>query len=202
MSDAPVGTPAEGLGAPRTATRRVALRVVTPADYPFLFTIATEPAASWRWRYRGATPSPEQFAAELWQGVLCQFMVIRREGGQSVGLVTAYQADLANGTGYVALLGDRAFDASGLMPEAALLFVSYLLHTWDFRQLYAEVPGYTMDAFASGMGTYFREEGRLVDHSFHAGRYWDLHVLAIHREQWSKTAGPLLDALGATEADA
>jgi RimJ/RimL family protein N-acetyltransferase len=188
-------------GPPRTSTRRIRTRIVTPADYPFLYTIATEPAASYRWRYRGATPSPEQFASELWQGVLCQYLVERRDGGAPVGLLSAYQADLANRTCYVALLGDRTHDASGLMLEAALLFVTYLFHTWDLRQIYAEVPGYTLDAFGSGMGRYFREEGRLVDHSYHAGRYWDLHILAIHRADWEKTAVPLLDALHATEDD-
>jgi RimJ/RimL family protein N-acetyltransferase len=187
------------LGAARLHSRRVAVRTVGPADLPFLYAVATDPAVAYRWRYRGATPSPEQFAAELWQGVLCQYVVAHREGGAPVGLVSAYQADLANRTCYVALLGDKAHDASGLMLEGALLFVSYLFHTWDFRQLYAEVPGYTLDSFGSGMGRYFREEGRLVDHSFHAGRWWDLHILAIHRSDWEKKAEPLLDALGATE---
>ena len=189
-----------GLGPPRLATRRVALRTVGPADLAFLYAIATDPAVSYRWRYRGATPSPEQFATELWQGVLCQYVVGRRDSGQPVGLVSAYQADLANRTCYVALLGDKAHDASGLMLEGALLFVTYLFHTWDLRQLYAEVPGYTLDAFGSGMGRYFHEEGRLVDHSFHAGRFWDLHILAIHRTDWEKKAEPLLDALGAAGA--
>jgi len=195
--DARRDLPAEGEGSPRLATRRVALRTIGPSDLPFLYAVATDPATSYRWRYRGATPSPEQFAAELWHGVLCQYLVVHTEGGRPVGLVSAYQADLANRTCYVALLGDKAHDASGLLLESALLFVTYLFHTWDLRQIYAEVPGYTMDAFASGVGRYCREEGRLVDHSFHGGRFWDLHILAIHRADWEKKAEPLLDALQA-----
>ncbi len=190
--------PADELGAPKIATRRVQLRVVTPGDTPFLYTIATSPAVSYRWRYRGATPSPDQFAHELWQGVLAQFLLVKRDSGVPVGLQTAYQADLANRTCYFALLGDMSGPSSGLMLEGALLFVTYLFHTWDFRQIYAEVPGYTMDAMASGMGRYFEEEGRLRDHSFHAGRFWDLHLLAIHREAWAKSAEPFLGVLGAT----
>ena len=182
---------------PRIATRRVALRIVTPADHPFLYTIATQPMASYRWRYRGGTPSPEQFGVELWKGVLCQHVLVRVANGEPVGLLSAYQADLANRTCYFGVLGDVTEDASGLMLEGTLLFLTYLFHTWDLRQIYAEVPGYVLPAFASGMDRYFREEGRLIDHSYHAGRYWDLHLLAIHRASWAKTAEPLLDALGA-----
>ena len=188
-------------GRPRVTTRRVTLRTVGPADLPFLYATATDPTVSYRWRYRGATPSPEQFATELWQGVLCQYLVVHTDGGAPVGLVSAYQADLANRTCYVALLGERTHDASGLLLEGALLFVTYLFHTWDLRQIYAEVPGYTMDAFASGVGRYFREEGRLVDHSFHGGRFWDLHILALHRADWEKKAEPLLEALSARPGD-
>jgi hypothetical protein len=189
----------EAAVAPRIATRRVALRIVTPADHPFLYTIATQPAASYRWRYRGGTPSPELFAADLWRGVLCQHLLVRADDGAPLGLLSAYQADLANGTCYLGVLGDGMQEAAGLVLEGALLFVTYLFHTWDLRQIYAEVPGYALDAFGSGMGRYFVEEGRLVEHSYHAGRYWDLHVLAIHRAAWAKTAEPLLDALGAHE---
>jgi RimJ/RimL family protein N-acetyltransferase len=200
MSDGVAGAPAGAAdddNAPRIATRRVALRIVTPGDHPFLYTLATQPMASYRWRYRGATPSPEQFGAELWRGVLCQHLLVQVATGQPVGMLSAYQADLANGTCYLALLGDPTEDPSGMMLEGALLFVTYLFHTWDLRQIYAEVPGYTLPAFASGLDRYFREEGRLVDHSYHAGRYWDLHLLAIHRATWTKLAEPLLEALGA-----
>ena len=186
---------ARDAGVPPLVTRRVTLRTVGPADLSFLYATATDPEVAYRWRYRGSTPSPEQFAGELWQGVLCQYLVVRTDGGAPVGLVSAYQADLANRTGYVALLGDKGHDASGLMLESALVFVTHLFRTWDFRQLYAEVPGYTLDAFASGVGRYFQEEGRLVDHSYHAGRFWDLHILAIHRADWQKNAEPLLAAL-------
>jgi len=191
---------ADAAGSAPLSTRRVTLRTIGPRDLPFLYALATDPEVGYRWRYRGATPSPEQFAGELWQGVLCQYLVARTDGGAPVGLVSAYQADLANRTCYVALLGDKAHDASGLLLESALLFVTYLFHTWDLRQVYAEVPGYTYSSFASGVGRYFREEGRLVDHSFHAGRFWDLHILAIHRADWEKKAEPLLDALGARQA--
>jgi RimJ/RimL family protein N-acetyltransferase len=190
-----VSAGAMALGPPDVATRRVRLRIVTPADTPFLYTLSTAPEASYRWRYRGGTPSTDQFAHDLWQGVLAQFLLIKRDSGEPVGLLVAYQADLANRTCYFALLGDLDGSDPGLMLEGALLFITYLFHTWDLRQVYAEVPGYTLDSFASGMGRYFVEEGRLVEHSFHAGRYWDLHLLAIHREAWLKATGPLLDVL-------
>ena len=49
--------------------------------------------------------------------------------GAPLGLVSAYQADLANGSCYLAMLGDPEQPPSGAVLEAAGLFISYLFHT-------------------------------------------------------------------------
>jgi RimJ/RimL family protein N-acetyltransferase len=180
---------------PLLVTRRIRLRTIEMSDYAFLYAAATDPSISYRWRYRGGTPSPETFAADLWQGVLAQFLVERRETGQPVGLQTAYQADLANRTCYLAMMADQIHTGSGLLLEGALLFVDYLFSTWDLRRIYAEVPGYTFNSFKSGVGRYFVEEGKLSEHSYHAGQYWDLHLLAISRDRWNEAANPMLGVL-------
>jgi hypothetical protein len=146
----------------------------------------------------GATPGPQQFVHELHAGVLCQYVVEPVvEGGRRVGLaglVAAYQPDLANGTAWLAVAATSPHLGGGLALEGTALFVSHLFATFPLRRLYAEVPGHSFAAIASGLGRWFVEEGRLAEHSSHAGRYWPLHVLTIERTRWLDAMPPGLRA--------
>jgi hypothetical protein len=160
---------------------RVDLRPVVAADLPYLYALAVDPELSFKWRMRGQTPSPEQFQAELFVGVHAQFVVHHRESGRPLGLVVAYRMQADNGHCYLGLVGD---DDTGALMEGMVVFLSYLFESWPLRKVYAEVPGYALDQFASGVDRYFDEEGRLTEHDFFKGQYWDLHVLAITRSRW------------------
>jgi hypothetical protein len=50
--------------------RHVLLRPVSPEDYRFLRSADLGGELGVRWRYRGQTASPEQWAQNLWQSVL------------------------------------------------------------------------------------------------------------------------------------
>ena len=71
--------------------RRVRLRAVLASDYEFLFQLAVDERTAPHWRYRGAPPRPEAFIGELWDGVLTQFIVERKDQRERLGLVTAYE---------------------------------------------------------------------------------------------------------------
>jgi acyl carrier protein len=70
-------------------------------------------------------------------------------------------------------------------PGAGGVFIDWLFSSFGFEKLYAELPGFNYSSFASGIGKLIVEEGRLVRHEYSGGRWWDLHLLAIHREQWN-----------------
>jgi len=59
------------------AGRRVAIRPVFPADGGFLYAIATAPETAYKWRFRGSSPSPEQFSGQLWAAGRPQSQVLR-----------------------------------------------------------------------------------------------------------------------------
>ena len=66
---------------------------------------------------------------------------------------------------------------------------------WPFRKLYAEVAGFNYAQFASAVPLIFTEEGRLTDHDFYQGRYWDKHVLALSRDRWQGVRSWLMPAI-------
>ena len=175
--------------------KRVTLRGVDRSDFEFLYGLASAPDSGFRWRYRGATPSPDLFAAQLWDGVLAQFMVLDRGSGERVGVVSLYNASFQNGHAYLAASAAPAYRSSGYMLDAALLFLDYTFTVWDLRKVYVETVEFNLPQFASGMGKFLVEEARLRDHEFFAGRHWDMVFLSIGRSSFDEYSPRYLNAL-------
>lgn len=120
----------------------------------------------------------------LGQGVLVQFVSEDRHSGRPIGLVTAYNADFANGHVFVAMALDPSVQRCGWSMFALLLFVEHVFAAFSFRKLYFEVAACNLDQFASAIGRALEEEGRLRDHEWLGGRYWDRVYLSLSRERW------------------
>ncbi|MEV0719582.1 GNAT family protein [Asanoa sp. NPDC050611] len=174
------GRPQDPL-APVLADAAFLLTPIQEGDLPFLYTLATHPDVSYRWRYRGNPPPPERFAADLWGRVLVQLVARTTAEGAPAGLVVAYDADLAHGHAKIGAVFAPEYAGTGLPAGATALFVRYLFHTFPLRKLYLEVPGFNWELVSSGAGRLFTVEGVLRDHDFYAGRYWDKHLCAIYR---------------------
>lgn len=151
---------------------------------PYLYHLATTPNLSFRWRYRGVSPGPEQFMRDLWQGILTQFVLQHRATMQPVGIVSAFSADHRNGFAHVAIVTDQRFQRGVVGIEAASLFLDYLFDHFPLRKIYAQSPSWNLHQFGNGRNRLFREEGRLRTHEFYAGRYWDLCMAAVYRTDW------------------
>ncbi|MCP9618837.1 GNAT family N-acetyltransferase [Nocardia otitidiscaviarum] len=180
----PPPPPADPL-APVLETSVFRLDALQPADTEYLYALAVRPENCFRWRYRGVPPAPERFVEELWAQVLTQFLVRRVDDKQPAGHVVAYSADRSFGHAYVGAVFEPRYAGTGLAAEVTALFVRYLFHTFPFRKLYLEVPGYNWPRLSSGEGRYFRIEGRLRDHVYYAGRHWDQYVCAVYADQSS-----------------
>ncbi|HWS45960.1 MAG TPA: GNAT family N-acetyltransferase [Acidimicrobiia bacterium] len=173
--------------------RRVRLRPVMPTDHDYLYQLATHPDITWRWRYRGQSIGYDTFLQQLWGGTLVHFVVERRDGGQRVGYVQAFDASERHGWCHFAVMLDPMLERSGWAIECLALFFNYVFTAWNFRKLYAVVLENNYEELHSGAGTWFITEGRLAEHEWFAGRYWDLVFLTVRREDW-EPSGPALVA--------
>lgn len=156
---------------------------VTAADEPMLLDWFTAPGSFQRFRLRGQTPSPEAFHRLLWDAVLCQFLVCRADR-VPVGLVSCFEADLRNRYANLAALANPAVPTATGMPRGLAAFVTHLFRTFELRKLYAHMLERSYAQVASGDGRLFHIEGRLIDHEYVDGRYEDLVLLAVHRDDW------------------
>ncbi|MFI9406998.1 GNAT family N-acetyltransferase [Nocardia sp. NPDC052316] len=154
-----------------------------PGDTEYLYALAVRPENCFRWRYRGVPPAPERFVEELWAQVVTQYVVRRVDDNRPAGHVVAYSADRHGSHAYVGAVFEPAYAGTGLAAEVITLFVRYLFHTFPFRKLYLEVPGFNWPQLSSGEGRYFQVEGRLRDHVYYAGRYWDHYLCAIYADR-------------------
>jgi RimJ/RimL family protein N-acetyltransferase len=163
----------------------VALVPVRPDDYQYLYWLSSSEEISYRWRFRGQVLPYEAFVQQLNAGVFVQFVVRLRSDNSPAGHVLAYSADLRNGHIFVANIMSPDRIGQRLGTEAQLLFIDYLFDLWNFRKVYVEVPAFTFKQIQSWIGDdVFRVEGRLSDHTFYKGRYWDQYILASSREAW------------------
>lgn len=174
--------------------RFVFLRVVNPDDYRFLRSVELSGELGVRWRYRGSTVSPEQWAQGLWQGTLAQYLVVGVDDPNPLGLVAVYQANYQDGYAFVAGEGFGISRPSPLMMFGLALFIDYVFTCWNFHKLYLEVAEYNAGQFSSGIGRLFDLEGRLRQHLWYDGRRWDQLILAIYRDKWQRESRRLLEA--------
>lgn len=138
---------------------------------------------------------PQDFPAYLGQGVLVQFVAERRERPQPLGLVTAYNADFQNRHVFIAAVTDPRVQRAGWPLEAVLLLLDHVFACFDFRKAYFEVPAFNLGSFSSAVGRTLEEEGRLREHEYFDGRWWDRVYLSIDRWERVRTRyGSLLSS--------
>jgi RimJ/RimL family protein N-acetyltransferase len=178
---------------------RVALRPIRPQDHEWLYELETHPHLIHRWRLGGRTPSPEQFQRLLWDGIVCQYLVIEKASNSRTGLVMFYQTDAPNGTGHLAMVSHPSYFRSSFAIDGIILFIDYIFTCFNVRKLYGESMGFNFGQFTRpdnprfGVENLFVVEGVLRDHFFYNGRYWDKVVTAIYRDYWLENRQVLID---------
>lgn len=168
----------------------VELVPVRPEHFGELYRWSTDPASSFRWRFSGATPSPEQFAVALWTDVLCQFVAVDRATGAPHGLVVCYGASHKDGYAYAAVLGNPSRPTGTGAMVALLRLVDHVFTHFAFRKIYFEIPEYNLTQFGSSIHKYLTVEGRLKEHTFYRGQYADQVITRLSRVTWDDVVQP------------
>jgi len=181
---------------PSLEGNHVYLRPITPGDYGFIHMEEISGDLGPRWRFRGATPSPEEWAQNTWSNTMVQFLVMGRKTTVPLGYVALHQVDFQDGHAHFAAARLGPDKRTPVFLLGVVLFLHYVFSCWDLRKLYMEVAEYNYSQFASGLNRFFVMEGRLRDHLYAGGRHWDQIVLAIYRDQWAERAAPALELEG------
>ncbi|KAA0232739.1 MAG: N-acetyltransferase [Actinobacteria bacterium] len=94
--------------------------------------------------------------------------------------------------GHFALLGDPRFTGTGLMFDGLALLLDHTFRTWEMRKLYAEALEYNLPQFKGAIGRLLEVEGRLRQHTWRQGRWWDRFTLTLERTTWEEYRGRVM----------
>jgi hypothetical protein len=157
------------------------LRPVAPPDLPNLFNLLMQPDHSFAWRYRGTTPSFQEFSNEFFTDVLIAACVCPIDADDIVGFVALYRSDLRNGFAYATVCVPAKRQAY-LAPDAMVTLAKYTFDEWPIRKIYLERPAF-VGGFSRALSRYGTHEGTLTDHVFRGGDYHDLHIYSLSPKQ-------------------
>ncbi|MFC4118922.1 GNAT family N-acetyltransferase [Nonomuraea zeae] len=166
--------------------RELRLRPLMASDYAYVFGLLVGGANGARWRFRGATPSPEMFERALWSGVSAQLVAETRDR-RPIGLAVAFNAVFEAGHVELGVAVDPGYQKRG--GWTAAIGLGLLRHTflsWPVHKVYGRIPAFNLADLRGLTRLGWVEEGTMRDYCFYDGHYWDEHVLALTREAWEK----------------
>lgn len=170
---------------PHTESSRIALRPAGAADarqaYDLLFQLG-----------RSALPLVDTYMAAFGQGTIGCFMIQRKDTEEIVGFSTL--SDLTPGGHLRIDVNMAAGQPAEMRTDAIALSVNFAFAMWRTRKVYfhsTEVGAESL-GFAGKHAKMVREEAVLPDYAYFHGRLWDMHILAVYREQWDTHGVDLL----------
>lgn len=173
----------EDVEPPSLQGARVSLVPLTPEFVRPIYQLSISENINFRWRMHGAIPPFEAFERSLYGNILVQFaIVLTRNPKALVGHIVGYDGNLQDGTCYLGVIRDPRAGAGAL--EGVAIFVRYLFAHFPLRKIYIQAPEFNVRQFASAISAgVLVEEGRLKQHQYFNGKYWDVLVLALYRER-------------------
>jgi hypothetical protein len=164
----------------------IVLRPVTDGDVEYLYDWCLDPSVARTWRYRGMTPPPEVFRNQLWQGVLANFIGVRRGSDIPASFVTLYDVNLAAGHGKLSCLVAPELRMGTTAVDTVLQMLEFAFGQWPLRKVYFETNSIAIQQYSSAVARgLLVEEARLLNYElFGDGSWADLIFLAVDRECW------------------
>ncbi|MFF8791169.1 hypothetical protein [Streptomyces sp. NPDC015125] len=170
---------------PHTETRRVALRPAGSEDavaaYQILFRLGS-----------AGLPVLDTFVKTFGEGLSACFLVHRKDTDEVVGLSTISPLTPAGHVRIeVHLAGAENHELTG---DVHALTAHFAFAMWRTRKVYLHRTSSDISAIGWGdaAAAVLRAEAVLPDHTYFHGRLWDVHIFAIHREDWNPHGAALL----------
>ncbi|WP_426573780.1 GNAT family N-acetyltransferase [Aquihabitans sp. McL0605] len=173
--------PADPLDVLQVEGRHVAVAPVQPDHVPVLHHLAGTSRNAVSWWPRGRTVSLGEFEERLWHDAVLQQVVIDRRSRELLGLVRI--ADYHERDGHAQLMVLGSPHVRSWLAEGVALTVFRAFTMWPLRKLYLLVPAFN-DGLIRNRSELLAHEGTFVAHEYFDGRYHDLHVYALYREQF------------------
>jgi RimJ/RimL family protein N-acetyltransferase len=175
------------------------LRRLAAADLPVVHELMSAPEIGRTWRARGAVLAPTQVQGLLTRDVLVSAVAERRDDGRLVGLTEVLDPSFVDRRAQLSAFVASDLLSTGISVEMGLLFLDWFFEAYAIDKVQLEVLG-SNHRLVPGLRRLVHHEGTLVRHVNLLGRWEDVEVFAVWREDLPGLCSMLLPrTLGSEE---
>lgn len=163
----------------------IILRPISKADYDFIYDCQTDLRNLHLWWEEKDLLTYEAFVDDF-QKKLRRFIhtfCIAEYKGTPIGFIYNYNTNFVDQYTYICVYLKPEATAQGLGKIVAYQFGQFLYKQYGFRKVYAEIKGYNEPSLKIVKRNGFEEEGRLKNHCWFDGRFWDMYIYALYLEK-------------------
>ena len=118
------------------------------------------------------------------------FFAIETKDGVHIGNTNLMQANPEDRKAALGIMiGDKEYGSNGFGTDAVVTLLRFGFGEMNLNRIWLHVFEYNERAQACYRKCGFVEEGRLRQHYYSMGRYWDVIVMAILRDEFAKLHG-------------
>lgn len=186
------GQAAAGQGVVVARGRRVSLRTLTPRDLDYLSEWAENPFLEWMagseffHAYKHVyDKDPSFYEACLTDPTQIALVILANRGwAKPVGIVRLFNIHLLEGYAFLeTIITDPKALRKGLGVEASMLISYYGVDVLGLRRIEAKAYEYNRLSINSLKKHGFKQEGVLRKAGFQGGRYWDVIIFGILKDE-------------------
>ena len=130
---------------------------------------------------------------DLWmqnnfKGFYHEFNVItdKKNGYEFYGFVYSYEYSAVDSHCKLCLVLKKEYRNTGLGARIAITFLDYLFTNYPLKKVFLTIYDYNKQSLESNIQAGFTEEGIIREYRYYNGNYYDLHILSMSREEFSR----------------
>lgn len=167
-------------------TSQVILRSLEPGDSQWLFDLYVSEEIGFRWDLEGQIPTYEEFIRSdgFLHAYILKFAIVDVQSDAPIGVALAGQVDERSNTIQygTCLMPNVIGRGKGIV--ATTILCHYLFDWLCFRKIYSYSVDFNYFRFFKRLGLHMRVEACLKEQRYFQGRYWDVRIFSMLREEW------------------
>ena len=117
-------------------------------------------------------------------------LAIETKEGVHIGNIDLHRVHVEDRkAGLGIMIGEKEYWSNGYGGDAIVTLLRFAFHEMNLNRVWLHVFEFNERARASYKKCGFREEGRLRQHYYAEGRYWDVFAMAILRDEFEALHG-------------
>jgi RimJ/RimL family protein N-acetyltransferase len=122
-------------------------------------------------------------------------LAIETKDGVHIGMIKLHDVyPEERRCGLRVMIGDKAYWSNGYGTDAIVTLLRFAFDEMNLNRVWLLVFDFNTRAYACYLKCGFREEGRLRQHYYHRGRYWDTIAMGILRNEFEALRGAAAEA--------